>query len=564
MAEDEQAPRPKRTRPPRRVSAFSADFRRQAIGPQGLPAAAAPDAGPAPEPRDPGSLAKGGPPRRHPVIRPRSSAVPSQSSAVGSGPLLPPSDVVPPPVTPPQGEASGGACGTAPATSAARPIAKAAVQAGPIAHGSQSGGPFPRGGLAGDAGRPKDGAALGGNDLPAAPERVAPETSASDKPNGPDYAALGPVFAATRRQTVEFRLQWRQKHIPEGIEEAEMQRWKDGERLLTAATPETLGTYIARGRGLFNRYKRVTNSSVSLEYMDPCIFVEWLLGIKPLLSNGTWRNYRASAAATVQSLARTHMDEALAMLNADRQVGSDNGGRGDREASVSSRAPRMDYRHFQRLKRSLPGMSRSQVVDWLIDWLDAGIHTGLRPTEWPLTTLEKRSDPRFPNGRVWLHVVSTQAGEGPGIYRTLDLSNFTTQTREAVERMVERSRDWALTGRSSARQSEVSRLFNQTCKVLFPRMLMHYTLYSARHQFIANMKTIYSPEEVAAMIGDIPIEMEVEQYAKRPAAWTKEEITERPMPDIQQVARMKKRLDVFEEGRELRELKKAAVRRRAR
>jgi hypothetical protein len=561
MAEDEQAPSPKRTRPPRRVSAFSADFRRQAIGPQGLPAAA-PDAGPAPEPRDPGSLAKGGPPLRRPVIRPRSSAVPSQSSAVGSGPLLPPSDVVPP-ATPPQGEASGGACGTAPATSAARPIAKAADQAGPIAHGSQSGGRFPTGGLAGDAGRPKDGAALGGNDVPAAPERVAPEISASDKPNGPDYAVLGPVIAATRRQTVEFCLQWRQNHLPDGIEEAERQRWMNGERL-TVATPETLGTYLARGRGLFNRYKRETNSSISLEDMDPCIFVEWLLGIKPLLSNSTWRNYRASAAATVQSFPSDQVDEALAMLNAYRQVGSDNGGRGDREARVSSRAARMDYRHFQRLKRLLPGMSRSQVVNWLNDWLDASIHTGLRPTEWALTTLEKRSDPRFPKGRVWLHVVSIQAGEGHGTYHTLDLSNFTTQTREAVERTVERSRDWALTGRSSARWSEVSRLFNQTCKVLFARMEMHYTLYSPRHQFIANMKTIYSPEEVAAMIGGIPIEMEVEQYAKRPAAWTKEEITERPVPVSHQVAQMKKRLDVFEKGRELRELKKAAVRRRAR
>jgi hypothetical protein len=71
------------------------------------------------------------------------------------------------------------------------------------------------------------------------------------------------------------------------------------------------------------------------------MIVEWLLGMKPLLSGNTWRNYRASVAAALQSLPSDYVDEALAMLYADRQVGSDNGGRGDREAGVSSRAKRI-------------------------------------------------------------------------------------------------------------------------------------------------------------------------------------------------------------------------------
>jgi hypothetical protein len=562
--EDKQAPRPGPTRPPRPVPDLQAALELDGwLGPAAPPAA---DAEMAPESGDPGKLAEGRPPRRRPVIRPRTSPVPSQSSAVGSGSLLPPSDVVPPATRPRKGTSGG----TTPATSAARPIAKAADPAAPIPHDSQTSGRFPSGGVAGDARGRDDRAALGGNDRAAEPERVAPRTSAcelveDDKPNGPDYSVLAPVIAATREQTKESRRQWRQNHLPAGLEEAERQRRINDEQPLIAASPETQETYLARGKGLIRRYKRETNSWISLEDMDPRDLVEWLLGRKPLLSQGTWRNYRASAAAIVQSLPSDHMDEALATLNADRQVGSDNGGCGDRKAGVSPRAQRMDYRHFQLLKQSLSGISRGQVVDWLKDWLDAGIHTGLRPREWALTTLEKRSDPSFPNGRLWLHVVSIQAGEGPGTYRTLDLSNFTTPTREALERTVERSRHWALTGRSSARRSEISKLFSKSCETLFPRMEMHYTLYSLRQQFIANMKTIYRPGEVAALVGHIPSDTEIEQhYGKRRAAWTKEQITELPMPVKEQVARMKQRRDVFEQLRELKELKQAAARRRAR
>jgi hypothetical protein len=67
--------------------------------------------------------------------------------------------------------------------------------------------------------------------------------------------------------------------------------------------------------------------------------------------------------------------------------------------------------------------------------------------------------------------------EGRAItHRTLDISNFSIAKLGAVERMVERSREWVLSGRWASRQSEVSRLFRQTCEALFPRMQIHYTL----------------------------------------------------------------------------------------
>jgi hypothetical protein len=243
------------------------------------------------------------------------------------------------------------------------------------------------------------------------------------------------------------------------------------------------------------------------------------------------------------------------MLNADLQVGDDEGPavrkkKSDDDAvGSSSRAKRFDYQHLQQLKRRLLVSTRSHASAWLRDWLEAGSNTGLRPMEWAVTQLERRPDRRFPNGRVWLHVVSARAGDGRATHRTLDLSNFSTGALEAVERMVNRSREWVLTGTWPVRQSEVSKLLRQTCQTMFPRMQQQYTLYSPREQFIANMKTIYSREEVAAMADHISLETRVGPYGKKRVAWRTNEITEVPMPVEAQVARIRRRLELFDERR---------------
>jgi hypothetical protein len=253
----------------------------------------------------------------------------------------------------------------------------------------------------------------------------------------------------------------------------------------------------------------------------------------------------------------------LGMLQADLYTRDDMPERPEDEETANNgrkpRAKRMDYQHFIQLRRSLRVLSRSQSVEYLIDWLDAGIHTGLRPVEWSMTSLERRSDSRLPNGeRIWLHVINAKAADGRGTHRTLDLSNFSPDTLEAVERMVQRSREWVLTDKAAKRQWDVSRLLRDSCRVLFPRMKLQYTVYSLRHQFIANMKTIYSREELAAMVGHISLDTQVDHYGKRRSSWSKFEITEIPMPVEEQVTHIRKRIEMFDERRSLMALKAAA------
>jgi hypothetical protein len=147
---------------------------------------------------------------------------------------------------------------------------------------------------------------------------------------------------------------------------------------------------------------------------------------------------------------------------------------------------------------------------------------------------------------------------GRATHRSLNLSDFSPETLQAVERMVERSRGWVRTGRMTMHQGEVVKLLRRTCKVLFPRMQIEYTLYSLRHQFIANMRTIYSREEVAAMADDGLTDTQVGHYAKRRASWAGLQITEVPRPVQEQVVRAKRRHEYFDERRAIKALKEAA------
>ena len=537
-----------------------------------------------------------------------------------------------PPIRPP-GEASMGAAATAPGRPAAGAELRGTGQSSPTTDDSQTSNHFPKrppdgearrrtsdpsprqidgagvaGSMAGRFGRPHfpdEGHSLpekedddctadhaGGTpsedasfeeleELPAEPTLAAPMSAVApnpvmddpDKPRGPDYAEMRRVMKAGMAESEKARVRWRQAHIKsrEGLDAEEKESLLRGEGRVKVPSPETLKIYLARGKGLLARFRHETGTRISLEDLDPRQFVNWLLGLKPFLADGTFRGYRVCAEALIQSIPSENTPEAMAMLRAGRQVGSDGAHLGRAEKDVdyegqgvraSLRAKRIEYEHYQDLRRSLRVMSRSQVVEWLLDWLDAGINTGLRPSEWALTSLERRPDCRFRHGEhIWLHVVNAKAAVGRGItYRTLDISEFEAETLGAVERMVKRSRDWAMAGRSTQRQGEISHLLRKTCKTRFPHMRLHYTLDCLGDQFIANMKTICPREELAAMVGHISIDTQIDHYAKRRASWTKEQITCRPKPVKEQVFWMKKQLEYFDVRSDIRKAARAAKR----
>lgn len=248
------------------------------------------------------------------------------------------------------------------------------------------------------------------------------------------------------------------------------------------------------------------------------------------------------------------------MLNEDLHVGADEGRHAaESHANDDRQAMFMKFDHFQRLKQRVREMGTSEVVLALLDRMYASVSTGLRQMEWEWAFIERRPDRACRHGeRIWLHVVTGGAEELLGTYRSLDISELSAKILKAIERTVQRSHAWVVSGRSVARQSEVSKLFCSTCKMLFPRMQLGYTLSSLRHQFIANMSAVYSREKVVAMSGHDMTGAQREHYVKQRISWTERQFNELPVPVPEQVARIKVRLRFLDERREIKAMKDAA------
>lgn len=122
-----------------------------------------------------------------------------------------------------------------------------------------------------------------------------------------------------------------------------------------------------------------------------------------------------------------------------------------------------------------------------------------------------------------------------------------------------------MAGTWAARLSEVAKLLRELSELMFPKMERYYGLDSLHRQFVANMKSIYRREEVAALIGDTSFVMHGASIGKKRVAWNAEHITERPMPIPQQVEQMKKRFELFDlRSLDIAQKKAARARERAR
>lgn len=383
------------------------------------------------------------------------------------------------------------------------------------------------------------------------------------KLQGPDAADVEAIVAAIRRRNMERRASWRRKVLALAEDDEQHRELLRGSGRVNVASSDTYQKYLSRGLGLIAAYKHDRNIRTSTEDIDPRSFADWLVATRqPFLKSGAWRVQRQAATAGIYTIPSIYIDEAIGILNEDFQVGDDEGhpGAGSR-ANKGLNAEFMIYDHFQRLKQKLKEMGTSGVCLALRDWLDAGIYTGLRPMEWELAFIEKHPDRLCPHGeRIWLHVVGARGEHGHGTYRSLEVSGFSVDALSAVERTVQRSHVWTLSGQWPTRQSEVSRLFCSTCDELFPRMRLKYTLYSLRHQFIANMSTVYNRERVVAMSGHDVTRAQREHYTKRRIVWTEAQLEGLPEAVTEQVARMRRRLRTLDEWHEIKSLKDAARR----
>jgi len=319
--------------------------------------------------------------------------------------------------------------------------------------------------------------------------------------------------------------------------------------------------YLRRGESLMERYKRFASlTHLPAEAIDPVDFVNYCFSIKPTIKASAWRPYKQGIRTVLDTLPHERTSEAINLLDAD--INEDTGEKkkkpinpdADPRQAIRKRSAdkekRFPKKHFDQVLSYLKMFARSKHSAALVDWMVATIATGLRPIEWASTDFEVREDATMPNGKaVWLYVLNAKAtnGRALGLVRTLDLSYCSEDTIAAVRRMSERGFAWLRDGEFDAMQRQCSQVLYKACDAISSLKGKTYCLYSLRHQFVANSKSLYKNEEVSAMCGHLVVDTAVANYGKKTSAWAPEEIRDRARPVENEVAMVQPRITYFKQ-----------------
>jgi integrase len=143
-------------------------------------------------------------------------------------------------------------------------------------------------------------------------------------------------------------------------------------------------------------------------------------------------------------------------------------------------------------------------------------------------------------------------GRGVGLTRTLFLDDFTDEHISHLQWMTNAAQ---VVGKGDARgfsalQARTVAMMYRTCRTLWPQRQNHYTLYTFRHQFLANAKGRFDPVGVAALAGHATDETASKHYGRRRYAWIGSAVLPLPSPSSKDVEAVRHRLQLFSERME--------------
>lgn len=319
----------------------------------------------------------------------------------------------------------------------------------------------------------------------------------------------------------------------------------------TTRTLKTLSQYGIAADRLKKRFCRETRTTP--EAMSPVEFAAWFLSLRRNYKASSWRFNRQAAIFALESFVGEHeVNDAISMV--------ENEARWDSQIDQPLNAPKIEpvrktvtsankkryfgYEDFERIEAHLRVNRHSEKTGILIDWLRAGIFTGLRPEEWRATEVCSVPDPKSRNGRtIYLFVLNAKAtnGRGNGVMRTLNISSFTDTTLASVEIMSRKGAEWALSNEYSKVQSQCAQHLYRTQERLFKRRASFYSLYSTRHQFVLNMRALMrTDEEISALLGHNVTATQSANYGQRSKGWSEDKILDKPTALVEEIATVRK------------------------
>jgi hypothetical protein len=285
-------------------------------------------------------------------------------------------------------------------------------------------------------------------------------------------------------------------------------------------TEATERAYRRRADHLLRRWRQERGKQVT----SPFDFVVWLLDRLRTVKPASFRQYKAAVMIHLpQAFAgNEELDHAMEHLRAARA-------RPNRHIPLRTSARKMRFLPWEDWERLrawlLPGSAEGSAIELaraglislasLEAWCRATLLCALRPTEWAKAVCREEGD-RFV---VSVRNAKATQGRSHGETRTLIFEGLDESDSKAISDTVALANAWAARGRSAALQKLVADTLYRAARAALGRREAYPSLYTFRHQAIANWKTERNAIEVAALCGHARMETAARHYAARRHAW---------------------------------------------
>lgn len=283
------------------------------------------------------------------------------------------------------------------------------------------------------------------------------------------------------------------------------------EHLTPTRTEGTKRAYEARYDSLRKRFTRES----AVADLDPNEMVANLILLKPSLTMASWRQYKAAVLFCI--------DEHYPQYEhaADRlRMESSSGLKVSSEKTSGRKLKQVPDRAWDTIQTVLAQRAQEgyRHANGLLRVLRATLVTGLRPNEWSFSEIDRHKG----TGRAILRVRNSKHtnGRANGAYRELFIDELTSEERSDVEAAlaycaVENDEEGKRIHKALLNEfTEVSKWGR--VNLARPRGSRSVTLYSFRHQFIADAKQTFGmPIIISALVGHNSTKTAFEHYGRR-------------------------------------------------
>lgn len=262
----------------------------------------------------------------------------------------------------------------------------------------------------------------------------------------------------------------------------------------------TIEAYLKRGQLLVSTFERETGRKWE---DDPVAVVEWFEAKAPGFRKSTFRLYKAALRAF---MCENGPEEVATRLQAISQ--SIAGIQVKEHATSTGKLKKVPLDIFYAVIQEL-SESRSEYADLLAHWIYCNSLVGLRPAEWKSLTMK--------GTQLYCINAKYSFGRGRTGKRAIDLSGFDESVIQSFKTMLALIARYREQGISFEQMyASCRQLLYRVQLKLFPHIKGRLSLYSTRHQTVANFKYAgASREEIAVMFGHTSLRTAMQHYARK-------------------------------------------------